>query len=61
MRRFFEDKTIDGGRGEVTVIRKSGSVVVVQFTARDTSVWGRAPSINFGREFVKACKKANIQ
>jgi hypothetical protein len=59
--RFIEDKTIDGGRGEVTVIRKSDSVVVLQFTDRDTSVWGRAPSMNFGREFVKAYKKANIQ
>lgn len=59
--RFFEDKTIDGGRGEVTVVRNSDSVVVLQFTDRDTSVWGRAPSINFSREFVKAYKKANIQ
>jgi len=59
--RFFEDKTIDGGRGEVTVVRDHDSVVVLQFTDRDTSVWGRAPSINFGREFVKAYKKANAR
>jgi hypothetical protein len=57
--RFFEGKTIDGGRGEVTIARNPDSVVVLQFTDRDTSVWGRAPSINFGREFVKAYIKAN--
>jgi hypothetical protein len=59
--RFFEDKTIDGGRGEVTIVRHPDSVVVLQFTDRDTSVWGRPPSINFGREFVKAYKKANTR
>ncbi len=59
--RFYEDKKIDGGRGEVTIVRDLDSVVVLQFTDRDTSVWGRAPSINFGREFVKAYKKANTR
>jgi hypothetical protein len=59
--RFFEDKKIDGGRGEVTVLRVPDAIVVLQFIDRDTSIWGRAPSINFGREFVKAYKKANIQ
>jgi hypothetical protein len=59
--RFVEDKTIDCGRGEVTIGRHPDSVVVLQFTDRDTSVWGRSPSLNFGREFVKAYKKANTR
>ena len=59
--RFVEDKTIDGGRGEVTIGRHPDSVVVLQFTDRHTSVWGRSPSLNFGREFVKAYKKANTR
>ena len=58
--RFWESgKNIDGGRGEIVVVRETGSHVVFLFTDRDTSIWGRAPSINFGREFVKAYKKAN--
>lgn len=58
--RFNEaGKNIDGGRGEVTILRNPDSPVVLVFTDRDTSVWGRAPSSNFGSAFVKAYRNAN--
>ena len=52
-------KNIDGGRGEVMIFQNSDSHVVLVFTDRDTSVWGRAPAINFGAEFVRLYRKAN--
>jgi hypothetical protein len=58
--RFYEsNKNIDAGRGEVTILRRPKPLVVLLFKDRDTSVWGRHPSINFGREFVRAYRQAN--
>jgi hypothetical protein len=49
----------EGGRGEVTVVRGAGRRVVLVFADRKMGIWGKRPSISFGRALAEAITSAN--
>jgi hypothetical protein len=52
-------RKIPTGTGQVYVVRDNKLRIVHSFEDEQTTGWERKPATNFGREFVKAYKRAN--
>jgi hypothetical protein len=52
-------RKIPTGTGQVLVVRGEHLRIVHSFEDEQTTAWERKPATNFGKEFVKAYKKAN--
>lgn len=52
-------RKIPTGTGQVFVVRDGKLRIVHSFEDEQTTGWERQPATNFGREFVKAYKRAN--